>query len=72
MKKILIGSLLLVAAAQAGACGGDSDDGKSSAYCCINQRYYSCTEAGSKTCFDTRGADTSGCSRDTARDSSCK
>lgn len=71
MKKILIGSLLLLAAAQLGACGAE-DEKTSSAYCCINGQYYSCSDDGARKCFDTLGSDKSGCSRDSSKDTSCK
>lgn len=69
MKKTLIGIFFLVAAAQLGACGGDE---KTEAYCCINKQYYTCSDQGAMQCLESLGANTSGCSRNSAKDSSCK
>ena len=70
MKKTLIGIFFLVTAAQLGACGGSTKDEE--AYCCINKQYYTCSDQGAQQCVESLGSNTSGCSRNSAKDSSCK
>ena len=50
-------------------CGDSTDDSSFSGSCCINGSYYTCDSAdGVEKCGS---GDTSGCSRDSSKDSDC-
>lgn len=66
-----LGILFATLALGLGACGGDTGTNTmtSSYSCCLNKAYYSCpSQAAADKCFS--GGDSSGCTRDSSKDSS--